>query len=558
MKGETVEELSGLLRSMLAASPSGCELPTATDVIDIVRHRRRPAATRSTCRRSPRSWSPAPAAGCASTATGPRRRRAGRPTCSRRSASPSSSGRPAWPAASSEAGIGFCFAPRFHPAMRHAGPTRRELGVPTVFNFLGPLANPARARRQVVGVSDPAMAEQMAGVLAGQRRRAGAGRPRPRRPRRAHHDHRVDRGRARRRRGAHATPSTRSRSASAPASLADLRGGDAAANAGLARRVLAGEPGPTATSSCSTPRPASWSPASPTTWPTGVERGPRRRSTTAGPPAALDRLVDESVAARTEGLYDGGGYRPACQAGSGRAGEGGSRPASASMVRSSARAASRASSWRASSSMAVPWLAEAGRGVAAPRSSSDSRDTSRSTSSTCSARWRRASVRSRGARRATMGRWWSIDTRLGFELVGQLGGARQLAAGGRPVGDHPGDGHRRPQPAVQPGRPRAGWTATRAARRVGWSGLTRLRRRSERMVSSTATRTASPLRRAEPEQHGEDRQHIHRPPRLPAPARRRPLAARTRAAGDRARRDPGRSGPAAPASPPVRARRRCT
>ena len=65
-----------------------------------------------------------------------------------------------------EAGMGFCFAPRFHPDLRHAGPTRRELGVATVFNFLGPLANPARPRRQVVGVSDPAMAENMLGVLA--------------------------------------------------------------------------------------------------------------------------------------------------------------------------------------------------------------------------------------------------------------------------------------------------------------------------------------------------------------------------------------------------------
>lgn len=64
-----------------------------------------------------------------------------------------------------EAGIGFCFAPRFHPSMRYAGPTRRELGVPTVFNFLGPLANPARTRRQVVGVSDPAMADKMLAVL---------------------------------------------------------------------------------------------------------------------------------------------------------------------------------------------------------------------------------------------------------------------------------------------------------------------------------------------------------------------------------------------------------
>jgi anthranilate phosphoribosyltransferase len=65
-----------------------------------------------------------------------------------------------------EAGIGFCFAPRFHPSMRHAAPTRSELGVATVFNFLGPLANPARVRRQVVGVSDPAMADKMIGVLA--------------------------------------------------------------------------------------------------------------------------------------------------------------------------------------------------------------------------------------------------------------------------------------------------------------------------------------------------------------------------------------------------------
>jgi anthranilate phosphoribosyltransferase len=66
-----------------------------------------------------------------------------------------------------EVGMGFCLATRYHPAMRHAAPVRRELGIPTVFNFLGPLANPARVSRQLVGVSDPAMAPKMAGVLGG-------------------------------------------------------------------------------------------------------------------------------------------------------------------------------------------------------------------------------------------------------------------------------------------------------------------------------------------------------------------------------------------------------
>ena len=70
-------------------------------------------------------------------------------------------------AASVEAvGIGFCFAPVFHAGMRHAASARRELGVPTVFNFLGPLTNPARPTAQAVGVSDARMAPVVAGVLA--------------------------------------------------------------------------------------------------------------------------------------------------------------------------------------------------------------------------------------------------------------------------------------------------------------------------------------------------------------------------------------------------------
>jgi anthranilate phosphoribosyltransferase len=64
-----------------------------------------------------------------------------------------------------DAGIVFMFAPAMHPAMKHVGPVRRELGIPTVMNMVGPLANPARAGRQVVGVSDPKRLELMAGAL---------------------------------------------------------------------------------------------------------------------------------------------------------------------------------------------------------------------------------------------------------------------------------------------------------------------------------------------------------------------------------------------------------
>ncbi|MEO9134870.1 MAG: anthranilate phosphoribosyltransferase [Jatrophihabitantaceae bacterium] len=65
-----------------------------------------------------------------------------------------------------EVGIGFCFAPVFHAGMRHAGAPRRELGVPTFFNFLGPLTNPARVRASAIGCADTRMAPVMAAVLA--------------------------------------------------------------------------------------------------------------------------------------------------------------------------------------------------------------------------------------------------------------------------------------------------------------------------------------------------------------------------------------------------------
>ena len=141
-----------------------------------------------------------------------------------------------------EAGIGFCFAPVFHPSFRHAGAPRRELGVPTVFNFLGPLTNPARPHAQVVGVSDQRMLPLIAEVLARRRIRA-----------------KVFRGQDGLDELTTTGPSTVYETANgdlkerlldpgdlglARATDADLKGGDAATNAGIARSVLAGEHGP--------------------------------------------------------------------------------------------------------------------------------------------------------------------------------------------------------------------------------------------------------------------------------------------------------------------------
>ncbi|MGY3517944.1 anthranilate phosphoribosyltransferase [Micromonospora sp. PTRAS2] len=141
-----------------------------------------------------------------------------------------------------EAGIGFCFAGRFHPGMRHAGPVRRELGVPTFFNFLGPLTNPARPRAGAVGCFDPRMAPVMAAVFAARgdsvlvlRGEDGLDEFTTAAPTRvwAAQDGTV------REALLDATDLGVPR-----VTLADLRGGDAAYNAGVAHRLLAGEAGP--------------------------------------------------------------------------------------------------------------------------------------------------------------------------------------------------------------------------------------------------------------------------------------------------------------------------
>ncbi len=142
----------------------------------------------------------------------------------------------------SETGIGFMFAPVFHAAMAHAAGARKEMGIPTVFNFLGPLTNPARPSAQVVGVADPRMQRVLAGVLADRGTRAYVVRG----------DDGIDEITT-------TGPSHVIEAAGGatvafqldPAALGvpiaapgDLAGGDAERNAEVARAILGGEPGP--------------------------------------------------------------------------------------------------------------------------------------------------------------------------------------------------------------------------------------------------------------------------------------------------------------------------
>jgi anthranilate phosphoribosyltransferase len=141
-----------------------------------------------------------------------------------------------------EAGIGFCFAAKFHPGMRHAAVPRREMGVPTVFNFLGPLTNPAQPRASAIGCADVRMAGVLAGVLAARgasalvmRGEDGLDEFTVTAPTRLWV---IGDGTVRE------TTADATDLGFARAEAADLRGADAPYNAKVARAVLAGERGP--------------------------------------------------------------------------------------------------------------------------------------------------------------------------------------------------------------------------------------------------------------------------------------------------------------------------
>ncbi len=141
-----------------------------------------------------------------------------------------------------QAGIGFLFAPRYHPAMGHAAPVRRELRVPTVFNFLGPLTNPARPFAQAVGCSDARMLPLMAEVLARRGTRATLFRGED------GLDELTTTGvstvfevRAGEVRETRLDPAELN---IVRATLADLAGGDARESAAIVRALLSGAPGP--------------------------------------------------------------------------------------------------------------------------------------------------------------------------------------------------------------------------------------------------------------------------------------------------------------------------
>lgn len=237
-KGETVEEVSGLAEAMLAA---GNPMPVGGRVVDIV----------GTGGDRSMSVNISTMAAIVTAGAGARVVKHGNRSASSQSGSADvleelgirldlAPGRVA--EVVDEAGITFCFAAAFHPAMRHAAAPRRELGIATTFNLLGPLTNPARPTAQAIGCADPRMAPVMAGVFA--RRGVDAW------------VFRGDDGLDELTCGTTSTVWTVHQGeveqhSLDPADLGvprsgieELRGGDPAFNAAVARRLLAGEQGP--------------------------------------------------------------------------------------------------------------------------------------------------------------------------------------------------------------------------------------------------------------------------------------------------------------------------
>jgi anthranilate phosphoribosyltransferase len=243
MKGETVEELGGLLDAMVAASDT---VPVPEDLAGVVVDTCGTGGDRShTINVSTIAALVVAGAGAVVCKHGNRAASSACGSADVLEALGVAIDLPPEGVASclTSAGIGFCFAPRFHAAMRHAGPTRRELGVPTVFNFLGPMANPARVRRQVLGVSDPAMADRMLAVLGAN----GAARAAV-----VYGHDGLDEltttttsSLLELRDGDVTTSTVDPGALGIAAATADmLRGGDAATNSAIVRRVVAGEAGP--------------------------------------------------------------------------------------------------------------------------------------------------------------------------------------------------------------------------------------------------------------------------------------------------------------------------
>ena len=242
LKGETVEELTGLQAAMLAAAEP---LSVPADTIDIVGVGGAPSRRKHALNVS--TMASFVAAGAGATVCKHGNRKASSTSGAFDFLEALGIGIEQTPAELegqvAEHGVGFAFARTFHPAMRHVGPVRAELGIPTVFNVLGPLSHPGRLTRQVIGTSDWSSAHRIAETL----KASGSVRSLI-----VHGDGELD----------ELTTAGPSRIVSlddgqitefeidaadvglARATPDDLAGGDAATNAEIAGRVFAGEAGP--------------------------------------------------------------------------------------------------------------------------------------------------------------------------------------------------------------------------------------------------------------------------------------------------------------------------